>query len=100
IEAYKAKWHAAKVALVGYSFGADILPIVYARLPEADKASVAQLSLLALSDSAEFEIKVAGWLGKSASDESLAVEPAFASVDGAQVQCFYGEAETDSLCPR
>ncbi len=34
LETYLARFHAEKVALVGYSFGADVLPFLYNRLPQ------------------------------------------------------------------
>jgi type IV secretory pathway VirJ component len=33
IQAYMVKWRATDVALIGYSFGADVLPFAYVRLP-------------------------------------------------------------------
>jgi pimeloyl-ACP methyl ester carboxylesterase len=45
IQSYRAKWGADKVALVGYSFGADVLPAAYALLPALIKRQVAQVSM-------------------------------------------------------
>lgn len=59
LAAYGAKWHADKVALVGYSFGADVLPVVYNMLPAAYRERVAMISLLGLEPKADWEIHVA-----------------------------------------
>jgi type IV secretory pathway VirJ component len=99
IETYAARWHAQKVALIGYSFGADVLPLLYGRLPESAKGRVAQISLLALSNAADFEIKVTGWLGAGHDQAALPTEPALASIRPALIQCFYGASESDSVCP-
>ena len=70
---YREAWSRPDVVLVGYSFGADILPFAYNRLPADEQAHVHRLSLLALSGSADFEIHVTGWLGvEGKSDDSRA----------------------------
>ena len=84
--------------LVGYSFGADALPAIYNRLPEAERARVVQLSLLGLAATASFEFHVAGWLGAPGGGE-LPVPPELARIDPRLVQCFFGADEKDSLCP-
>jgi type IV secretory pathway VirJ component len=99
IETYTRKWRAQKVALIGYSFGADVLPFLYDRLPSETKRRVSQISLLGLSGAADFEIKVSGWLGGSHSEASQPTQPALAPIDPALIQCFYGEKESDTLCP-
>lgn len=99
IDTYVSRWSASKVALVGYSFGADVLPIVYDRLPPAAKARVVQLSLLGFATAADFEIRVAGWLGARPGKNAVPTVPALASIDPAMIQCFYGADEDDSACP-
>jgi phosphatidylglycerol lysyltransferase len=99
IDTYVSRWGASKVALVGYSFGADVLPFAYDRLSPEAKARVVQLSLLAFATAADFEISVAGWLGAAPSKDALPTEPALALIDPAMVQCFYGADEDDSACP-
>ncbi|HLI81360.1 MAG TPA: AcvB/VirJ family lysyl-phosphatidylglycerol hydrolase, partial [Candidatus Binataceae bacterium] len=58
------KWHANDVALIGYSFGADVIPFAYNRLPDDLRAHVKLIALLGFSKSADFEITVSGWLGE------------------------------------
>jgi type IV secretory pathway VirJ component len=100
MRAYSAKWGAKHVALIGYSFGADVLPFVYTRLPAKQQAQVSLLSLLALSKGADFEIRVVGWLGASPSSAALPTVPELAKLPPALVQCFYGDEDApDSACP-
>jgi type IV secretory pathway VirJ component len=99
IEAYGAEWGTRHVLLVGYSFGADVLPAVYGALPAEVRERVRQISLLALSRRASFEIRVTGWLGAE-NTEGRPVLPDLARIDPALIQCFHGEDEGDaSLCP-
>ncbi|TDV15096.1 AcvB/VirJ family lysyl-phosphatidylglycerol hydrolase [Paraburkholderia caballeronis] len=99
LQAYSARWHAKHIALVGYSFGADVMPFVYNRLPEALRAKVSYMSLLGFAPDADFQVRVTGWLGMPASENALPVKPELAKVPPSIVQCVYGENETDTLCP-
>jgi phosphatidylglycerol lysyltransferase len=99
IDTYSARWGAAKVALIGYSFGAGVLPFAYDRLPPEAKRRVVQLSLLGFASTADFEISMLGWLGAPPTKNALPTRPALASIDPSMIQCFYGRDEGESLCP-
>lgn len=99
IRSYSARWRAKSVALIGYSFGADVLPFAYNRLPEPLRARVALMALLGFAPAADFEIRVTGWLGMPPSADALPVRPEMAKVPPGLVQCFYGADETDTMCP-
>jgi type IV secretory pathway VirJ component len=94
-----AKWQASRVALIGYSFGADVLPFAYNRLPPDLQGHVVQLSLLGFADRADFEITMTGWLGAPPSADALPVAPELAHIPPGMIQCFYGAEEEDSDCP-
>ena len=99
IDTYVSRWNEFKVALVGYSFGADVLPFAYNHLSPEAKVRVVQLSLLGFAPAADFEISIAGWLGVAPGKDALATVPALAPIDPTMVQCFYGATENDSACP-
>lgn len=99
MQTYGARWHAQHVALIGYSFGADVMPFAYNRLPDALRAKVSLISLLGFAPDADFQIRVGGWLGMPASDKALKVRPELTRVPPAIVQCIYGADEEDTLCP-
>jgi len=99
IRAYSARWHSQHVALIGYSFGADVMPFAYNRLPEAVRSKVSFVSLMGFAPNADFQIRVTGWLGMPASTDALKVRPELAKLPPAMVQCIYGAAEKDTLCP-
>ena len=99
LRAYLQRWSARRVALIGYSFGADVMPSVYARLPQALRDRVALVSLLGLEPKADWEITVRGWLGEPPSDAGTPVAPALAQLPDGIVQCIFGAEEPDSLCP-
>lgn len=97
IRHYTVAWHRDRVLLVGYSFGANILPLVVPRLPPATRASLASVSLLAPALHAALEVRVADWLpGSVPVGESLV--PALPRLQGTPVLCLYGQEEKVSLC--
>lgn len=88
---YRKHWGTKSFVLAGYSFGADILPPIYNRLPQSDRDSVSLLVLLALADHADFEIHVSGWLGQSAGE--LALAPELSKMPKSKILCVYGKDE-------
>lgn len=99
IDVYSQRWNIDQVVLIGYSFGANVLPAIYNALPESTKAQVAQISLLGLEQQANFEITVGGWLGAPASKDSKPTLPEVKRLPLDRVQCIYGLDEKDSGCP-
>lgn len=99
IDAYRQKWGAKKVVLIGFSFGADILPALYNRLPAAARATVVQLSLLAFAAETDFEVTVSGWLEQHR-NTALPTLPEVRRIDPRQVQCFYGADDDEAACTK
>jgi type IV secretory pathway VirJ component len=97
VRRYSAAWRRAKVVLVGYSFGADVLPFLYTRLAADVQADVASVSLLALSDTASFEFHVADWIPGADRGERQTV-PELGRMGAVRVACVYGAEEADSPC--
>jgi len=86
------------IRLVGYSFGADVMPEMVSRLPDDLRAQIKSVSLLGLSDSATFEFHFTDWLGSS--EGGIPVEPAVNKIAAKlRVHCLYGDEEDESLCP-
>lgn len=98
IETYRKKWNVQNVVLVGYSFGADIIPASYNLLPKATKVRVRQMSLLALAKEVDFVISVTGWLGVAGEGKGGNTLTDLAKVDPKVVQCIYGTDEDDDPC--
>jgi type IV secretory pathway VirJ component len=99
MQVYRKKFRASRVILIGYSFGADILPFAYNRLPADLRAVVVQMSLLGFATRADFEITMTGWLGSPPSADAPPVAPEIARMPADRIQCFYGTDEDDSACP-
>ncbi|QWW67126.1 virulence factor family protein [Rhizobium sp. WYJ-E13] len=100
IEFYRKQWKVKHVLLIGYSFGADILPATYQLLKPADKTAVAQISLLSMSHQVDYVISVMGWLGQKT--EGAGGDPVkdLKGADPKLVQCIYGKDDDDDVaCP-
>ncbi|MBB3103384.1 virulence factor family protein [Azomonas macrocytogenes] len=93
MQTYRDKWGAKRFVLAGYSFGADILPIVYNRLPARDQEQVQAMLLLALARTGSFEIEVQGWLGQAG--EETVIGPELAKIPAQKVFCVYGSEDAD-----
>ena len=96
---FMARWNANEVALIGYSFGADVMPFAYNRLPDALRSQVKLIALLGFSRTADFEITVSGWLGEPPGPKALPIFAETEKIPAPLIQCFYGQAEGDSACP-
>ncbi len=94
---YLAAWNKERVILVGYSFGADVLPFAVNRLPSELRARIASVSLLGIDSNASFEVSVADWVGSG--DAGAPTRPEVAALARVPVLCLYGEGESDSICP-
>ncbi|WP_462382365.1 virulence factor family protein [Pseudomonas sp. Marseille-QA0892] len=90
---YREVWAAKHFVLAGYSFGADILPAVYNRLPAEDQNQVTTMLLLAFARSGDFEIQVTGWLGKPGDEAQTG--PEMVKVPASKIYCIYGAEERD-----
>jgi type IV secretory pathway VirJ component len=95
---YLVAWHAQRVLMIGYSFGADVLPFVVNRLPAELRERVASVSLLGIDAHASFEVHVAEWVGGDQGGPPT--RPELAAIKTVPVLCIYGEGETDSICPQ
>jgi len=99
VQRYAIEWQRRQVLLVGYSFGADVLPFLYTRLAADVRRQVRTVNLLGLSDTAAFEFHVSDWV-PGAGGAGRPTAPEIRRMQDASVLCVYGESESDSPCPR
>ncbi len=109
-----ATWHKQRVWLVGFSFGADVLPSLLDRLPAATRARITQLVLLSPSRDVTFEIQFEGYMEARGRFKAFvktvaekfntvphypAIPPLAALQNQPPVVCYYGlDEKDDSLC--
>ena len=98
LEHFRTLWHIQRVALIGYSFGAEVLPFAYNRLPEEWQQRVVTVALLAPGRAASFEVTISGWLGKG-NHRAKPILPELVRIPATKVLCVYGANEyAESLC--
>jgi type IV secretory pathway VirJ component len=98
IEHYASHWHKARVLLIGYSFGADVMPSIFNRLPAESRARVASVNLLGLGAGASYRITAGEWwpFGKA---NGLPVLPEIERLRSTPTLCIEGAREKKTICP-
>ncbi len=94
---YLTAWNKQQAVLIGYSFGADVLPFLVNRLPPDLHERVPLIVLLGPSERASFEFHIGSWLGR---DDKTArpVAPEIEKISGVKIYCFHGEGDKDAIC--
>ncbi len=89
---YLEKWNLQSLALAGYSFGADVLPMTWSELEPITKSRTRLIALLGAEPTFDLEVSVSGWLGVAAST-NIDIRPFLSSLPSDKVMCFYGVDE-------
>jgi len=95
LEYYGKEFGTDRHALIGFSFGADIMPDVWPLLPKAVRGRVRTVSLLGLGLTADFEITVAGFVGATTA-ESRPLAPLLNQLPLEKTQCIYGKEDAEA----
>lgn len=85
---YVAAWKRNNIILIAYSFGADVLPFIQTRLPQALQSRIAHTVLLSPSRTTDFEVHL--FYGKSGSSV-----PAEINKLNNPILLVYGDKESD-----
>jgi type IV secretory pathway VirJ component len=97
LQHYSTLWQRTEVLVIGYSFGADVLPFMLNRLPEESLEKIRVIAFLGLSTTADFEFHVTDWISDRKHAASRMVRPEVEKLRGRKMLCFYGTEDT-SLC--
>lgn len=100
IDYYTKRLNVHHVLLVGYSFGADVMPASYNRLSPKQRAKVRAISLLSLSHEVDYVISLRGWLGLQTEGKGGNPVDDVRAIRPGMVQCVYGrDDDHDNACP-
>ena len=95
---YMQAWGRDRIALVGYSRGADMLPFVAARLPSELRTRLSLVAMLGLATTASFEFHWSDLLKDTERPTDRPVAPELERLRGTRMLCVYGTEEKNSLC--
>ena len=88
---------AARFVVIGYSFGASLIPVVINRLPAVLRERVEGGVMISPDDEAVFEIHVGDWFGSTHHDDTVPIGPEIAA-SKVPLVCVHGVDENDSFC--
>jgi type IV secretory pathway VirJ component len=89
---YARKWGKKEIVLIGYSFGGEVMPFMFNRLPDDQKKRVVGQVMISASDKADFAFHVTSWLDK-ASSSAKPVKPELDMMLHQRILFLYGSDE-------
>jgi type IV secretory pathway VirJ component len=95
---YQTQWSKDRVAIVGYSRGADMAPFVVSRLPADLKTKVTLVAMLGLSNETNFQFHFKDIFVNSRRPSDVRTLPELERLRGMNLLCIYGADEKDSGC--
>ena len=98
IRHYSAQWAVNRVAIVGYSRGADIAPFAVNRLPAPLREQIVLVALLGPAERANFQFHWADLLSDTSRPSDIPILPELERLRGTPVLCVYGKDEKETLC--
>jgi type IV secretory pathway VirJ component len=98
ISQYLEKWNKKHVMLIGYSFGADVLPFVVNNLSISTQQKVSLVALLGMGKTAAFEFRLSSWMNADKNADRLPLLPEIEKMKWANSICIYGVDDDAANC--
>jgi type IV secretory pathway VirJ component len=95
---YAAQWSPPRVAIVGYSRGADMAPFIVNRLPAELRHTISLVALLGPAERADFQFHWADLFTETSKPSDPPILPELERMRGMPTLCVYGQDEKESLC--
>ena len=99
IRHYLEAWHKERVILMGFSYGAEVLPFMVNGLPDDVRPRVTLAILLSVGRTAMFQFHLSDWFDVGRGADARPVLPQVQALAWTQRLCIYGEDDANSLCP-
>ncbi|HWE46663.1 MAG TPA: AcvB/VirJ family lysyl-phosphatidylglycerol hydrolase [Caulobacteraceae bacterium] len=99
IDRYSAVWGQRKIVLVGYSYGANVAPVLARRLPDRLRARLQLIAMIAPVGTAELVIRP--WSLMDIVDDPFAFSDRseLAKLGGLKAVCIWGRDDHRAACP-
>jgi type IV secretory pathway VirJ component len=98
IRYYQAAWGKSRLILIGYSFGADVLPFIITRLPQDIRSTVGLVVFISLGHSISFKFTLSGWFGSPDRTYDYQTIPEVRKLAGMNMLCVYGTDDNYTAC--
>jgi type IV secretory pathway VirJ component len=98
LQYYCARWKRNEVVVIGYSFGADVLPFMLNRIPKDSLQKINAITLLGPGSTADFQFHLTDWIVNRKRSSAQPVRPEIEKLRGKKILCFYGTGDGDALC--
>jgi type IV secretory pathway VirJ component len=95
---YQSAWKKDRVIVIGYSFGADVLPFLLTRSPKPLQSHIEMLALLAPTKSVDFEFHVKQWFSEHSPQTSRPVLPELEKLSDMKIVSYCGALDSEALC--
>ena len=95
LESCEHEWNKQKIVLIGYSFGADVMPFLFNRLSDDQKKRIKEIVLLSPGEKADFEFHVSSWLSQN-SDKAKPLAPELEKMYNYRLMFLFGSDENTS----
>ena len=98
ITQYLEKWNKKHIILIGYSFGADVLPFIANNLSAQTQQKISLIALVGMGKTAAFEFRLSSWMDADKNPDRLPLLPEIEKMKWANSICIYGIEDTDANC--
>lgn len=95
---FSNQWKLKKFRLVGFSFGAEVLPAIFNQLSRQQKKSVSELVMIAPGKNVKFEFTIKDWLQNA--DTGRPISDDLREVKNLKLRCIYGEEDRPGVCEK
>ncbi len=95
---YMRAWNRPRLALVGYSRGADLMPFAVSGMAADVRDRIVLLAMLGISTRTGFEFHFEDILFEVKRASDRLTLPVLAQLQGTKMMCVYGAEEPDSAC--
>ena len=95
---YRQEWALQRLVLIGYSLGADAVPLVYNRLSNDIQQAVEGVVLIAPERFAELQVRISDWIGLGDQTAGIDLLPEVERIPPGKVLCLYGLGDAVGVC--
>lgn len=98
IHYFLKRWKLKEFDLVGFSFGAEVIPGIINRLSDKTNKRIHQAVMIAPGNNVKFEFKISDWFDNADSGDSIREE--VLKIKTIKIKCIYGDEDRPGVCSK